>query len=164
MLSARVAKDEGIYTPDFDHMTLMVSLKQLWLVDVGFGDTFRHPLHIEDEAVQTEYSRANRLSRHDESWTLMGREGGEDWKAIYRFRQQPYGYADFVPMCIYHQTSLESKFRRDRICSLATREGRKSLSNMRYIVTTLDGDRYERNLSDEEEYAKVLADEFSIIM
>ena len=40
MLSAEVANADGVFGPAFDHMTLMVSLEQRWLVDVGFGDSF----------------------------------------------------------------------------------------------------------------------------
>src|SRR6266850_2079046 len=43
MLSAQVANAEGKFGPNFDHMALMVSPKdvstQRWLVDVGFGDS-----------------------------------------------------------------------------------------------------------------------------
>ncbi len=38
MLSAGVARAEGGFGPDFDHMALMITLEQRWLVDVGFGD------------------------------------------------------------------------------------------------------------------------------
>ena len=50
MLSAQVASDQGEFSPDFDHMTLMVGIKQArWLADVGFGDSFIEPLALETE-------------------------------------------------------------------------------------------------------------------
>ena len=57
MLSARVARNDGGFTPDYDHMTILVSLDQRWLVDVGFGDAFRHPLIVDSVAVQTQLGR-----------------------------------------------------------------------------------------------------------
>src|SRR5882762_2856663 len=39
MLSAEVANAEGEFGPNFDHMTLMVTRADRWLVDVGFGDS-----------------------------------------------------------------------------------------------------------------------------
>lgn len=162
MLSARVAEEGGRYTAEFDHMVLVVSIDQPWLVDVGFGDLFRYPLLLEESIVQTQSCRAFRFAAEGDAWTLLARKPGENWAARYRFTQQPYGYADFVPMCIYHQTSMESKFRRDRICSVATQEGRKTLSNMKYIVTTLEGGRMERLLRNDREFEAVLADEFGI--
>ena len=48
MLSAGVANAEGGFGPDFDHMALMVTLDERWLVDVGFGDSFREPLLLDE--------------------------------------------------------------------------------------------------------------------
>src|SRR5262245_33969275 len=53
MLSAQVARDDGEFTPDFAHMTLLVSLeKDRWLADVGFGDSFVEPFPLELENEQ----------------------------------------------------------------------------------------------------------------
>src|SRR5450432_2208551 len=47
LLSARVAKDDGSFGPEFDHLTLRVDLEEPWLADVGFGDCFLDPLRLE---------------------------------------------------------------------------------------------------------------------
>src|SRR5262245_26694734 len=52
MLSAGVANPEEGFGPDFDHMALMVTLDERWLVDVGFGDSFREPLLIDERVAQ----------------------------------------------------------------------------------------------------------------
>jgi arylamine N-acetyltransferase len=44
--------------------------------------------------------------------------------------------ADFTDMCHFHQTSQESHFTRNRICSRATPDGRITLSDSRLIITT----------------------------
>ncbi len=46
MLSAGVARKDGTFSPEFDHMALEVrdSRRDCWLVDVGFGDCFLEPL------------------------------------------------------------------------------------------------------------------------
>src|SRR5829696_2117836 len=36
MLAAGVARPDGTFGPEFDHMTLIVTLEDRWLVDVGF--------------------------------------------------------------------------------------------------------------------------------
>ena len=164
MLSARVANAEGGFTPDFDHMVLKVLLDQRWLVDVGFGDTFREPLLIDDSSVQEQIGRAYCIVSDDEYWTLMERKNGDEWKAQYRFNLQPYQYADYAEMCHYHHTSPESHFTQRRICSRATPGGRVTLSEMRLIMTTLGGDRQERVLTNEEEYVTMLRERFGIIM
>ena len=163
MLSARVAKGEGGYTPDFDHMTLMVSLDERWLVDVGFGDTFREPLRLDDRDVQVQTGRAYLIAPDDEYLILKERQHGDEWQAQYRFNLQPYQYADYAGRCHYHQTSPESHFRRGRVCTRATPEGRVTLSEMRFITTTLNGERQERLLGNDEEYVTVLEKHFGII-
>ncbi len=59
MLSAGVANAEGGFGPDFDHMTLMVTLDERWLADVGFGDSFNEPLLIDERDEQS--ARRTRL-------------------------------------------------------------------------------------------------------
>ena len=61
MLPAGVANDEGGFSPDFDHMTIMVVLEDRWLVDVGFGDSFRQPLLIDNRAPQFQENRSYRI-------------------------------------------------------------------------------------------------------
>src|SRR5216684_3858804 len=66
MLSARVANAEGIFGPDFDHMTLLVTLTERWLVDVGFGDSFLEPLKLDEHNDQVQGDRAYRINREGE--------------------------------------------------------------------------------------------------
>jgi N-hydroxyarylamine O-acetyltransferase len=164
MLSAEVADGEGGFGPAFDHMTLMVSLKERWLVDVGFGDSFREPLLLDERSEQVQGSRAFRLDTDGSHLILMQRDNGVEWKAQYRFTLQPYEYADYAEMCHYHQTSPQSHFTQARLCSRATIEGRVTLSEMRFIETSKKGGRQERILTSQEEYAAVLREQFGIIM
>jgi len=165
MLSARVANAVGEFGPDFDHMALMITLKDHWLVDVGFGDSFREPLLIDKRGAQRQGDRAYRIDSDGTYLPLMQREDGADgeWKAQYRFTLRPYEYSDYEEMCRYHQTSPLSHFTRGRICSRATPDGRVTLSEMR-LITTSNGERQERTLANEEEYAAILRERFGIAL
>jgi N-hydroxyarylamine O-acetyltransferase len=175
MLSAQVANAEGEFGPDFDHMTLMVktpgltNIAQRWLADVGFGDSFLEPLLLDEPGEQRQGSRAyqivseGQIVSDDTHLVVMQRDNDDQWKAQYRFTLQPYTYSDYVEMCRYHQTSPESHFTRSRICSRATKDGRITLSDMRFIKTSRAG-RVERTLASEEEYAGVLREQFGIVM
>jgi N-hydroxyarylamine O-acetyltransferase len=170
MLSAEVANAEGEFGPDFDHMTLMVSLAQRWLVDVGFGDSFLEPLLLDERGEQAQGNRSYRIlppTSETDHLVLMQRNEGDEWKPQYRFTLQPYTYADYAEMCRYHQTSPQSHFTRSRICSRATEEGRLTLSGMRFITTFKNGAnqvREERTLASEDEYADVLREQFGIVI
>jgi N-hydroxyarylamine O-acetyltransferase len=158
LLSARVM-DGGKPGPEFDHMALLVQLEERWLADVGFGDSFREPLRLDDPNEQRQAHGAYRLARDGEQWTLLARSAGNEWAPQYVFTLRPYQLADFAGMCHYHQTSPQSHFTQKRVCSLATPAGRVTLSDMRLIITQ-NGERQEKILASQEEYAKTLREYF----
>ncbi|HMJ25762.1 MAG TPA: arylamine N-acetyltransferase [Pyrinomonadaceae bacterium] len=163
MLSAQVANAEGVFGPEFDHMTLVVTLAEKWLVDVGFGDSFLEPLLINKDGEQTQGNRAYRILHQAEKLVLAQRSNGDEWQPQYRFNMKPHQYPDYQEMCRYHQTSERSHFTRARICSRATAEGRISLSDLRFIETA-GGEKRERLLTNEEEYATILREQFGIVL
>ena len=165
MLAAGVAHTDGGFGPLFDHMTLMVTLDERWLVDVGFGESFVEPLLLDSRADQVQGTRSFRLVDDDEYVILMLRNDGEDWKPEYRFTLQPYTFPDYEEMCRFHQTSPESHFTKNLICSRATAAGRITLSGMRFITTSGPQRlRDERTLASREEFDRVLRDEFGVVM
>ena len=165
MLAAGVARPDGSFGPIFDHMALMVTLNERWLVDVGFGDSFLEPLLLDSRDDQVEGTRTFRLVDADDHVVLMRRNDGEDWQAQYRFTLQPYTFPDYEEMCRYHQTSPDSHFTKNLICSRVTADGRITLSDMRFITTSgPQRIRDEQTLSSREEYDRVMHDQFGVVM
>lgn len=160
LLSGRVMEN-GEFGPEFDHLTLLVQLEERWLADVGFGDSFREPLRLEETGEQIQYGVAYRLRNADELWTLDRRFSDQAGEPQYRFTLQPYQLADFAGMCRYHQTSPASHFTQKRICSRAMPEGRVTLSDMRLIITA-SGQRQERVFQNQEECINALQEHFGI--
>jgi N-hydroxyarylamine O-acetyltransferase len=156
-----VADAAGEFGPEFDHMALLVTLRERHLVDVGFGDSFRKPLLLGERAEQSEGASAYRIDEAGDRYTLLRRDGNGAWRAQYRFGLQPHVYADYAGMCRHHQTSPQSHFTRHRVCSLATPGGRVTLSGLR-LITTMGGEREERELAGEEEFAAALRERFGI--
>ena len=164
MLSAEVASADGTFSPAFDHMALLVTLEERWLADVGFGDSFRDPLRLDERGEQPEGARAFRIDEDGDHLLLLRRDGpGEPWQPQYRFTLQPYEYADYADMCRFHQTSPDSHFTRQTVCSLATPDGRVTLSG-RKLITTQGGERQERILGSEEEPVAVLRELFGVVV
>jgi N-hydroxyarylamine O-acetyltransferase len=163
MLSAQVANDDGGFSRDFDHMTLMVTLEERWLADVGFGDSFVEPLLLDERNPQMQRDHAYRIIAEGD-WLILERaDKGGEWKSQYRFTLKPYKYADYVEMCTYHQTSPLSHFTKGRICSRLTPQGRISLSDMRLITTEM-AERRERAAATQEEYEGMLREFFGMVM
>ena len=164
MLSARVAKGDGEFGPEFDHMALLVTLEERWLADVGFGDSFVEPLLLDERGVQQQGARAYRIEDDGERLILSQRDVGGEWVAQYRFGLTPHAFADYAEMCLFHQTSPESHFTRGRVCTrLTPGGGRVTISRTRLITTDVDG-RHERELAGEEDYREALREHFGVVM
>jgi N-hydroxyarylamine O-acetyltransferase len=177
LLAAGVARADGSFGPPFDHLTLLVAGPSLltggqserttyddrttkWLADVGFGDSFREPLRMVAGLEQAQDGRTYRIDRDGDQLTLMqGDDAG--WAPQYRFTLQPHEHAEYAAMCHYHQTSPESSFTRKRVCTLATPEGRVTMSD-RQLIVTLHGARTERMLPDEIAYQAALRQHFGV--
>jgi N-hydroxyarylamine O-acetyltransferase len=152
--AAVVASDPPF--PDFAHLTLRVDLERPWLCDVGFGDSFTLPIRLDGTGDQLVEGHAYRLERTGERMTLL-----QDGRPQYAFELAPREMHEFAGMCTYLQSSPESFFTRSPICSLATENGRRSLSGMR-LITTVDGVRSEWELADDVARAAVLRDLFGL--
>src|SRR6266571_3575884 len=97
MLSARVAKKEGCFSPDFDHLTLLVRLGERWLVDVGFGDLFAEPKQIDSADAQQDKGEAYRILSKGKTRRLLRRSADETiWRSQYAFTLRSRKLADFA--------------------------------------------------------------------
>lgn len=162
MLSAGVARGDGTYSDEFDHMTLLVTLDERWLADVGFGDSFRVPLKLDYRDEQSDGLRNYKIEGQGEHLVMMQQDQAGDWKPQYRFTLQTHDYPAYEQRCLFQQTSPESHFTKARMCSRAVPGGRLTLSGLR-LITTENEKRTERML-DEKEYAEILAQEFGVVM
>jgi N-hydroxyarylamine O-acetyltransferase len=163
LLSARVPREDGSQTPEFDHLTLRVDLEEPWLADVGFGDCFLSPLRLHLDAEQAQDGRKYRVTEEAESLHVERAESGGIWKRQYSFTLTPRRLDEFAAMCHYHQTSPESPFTRRKLCTLATANGRITLADWKLIITR-NGGREERILESEQEWRQVLKNFFGITL
>jgi len=161
LLSARVARANGGEGPEFDHLTLRVDLDEPWLVDVGFGDSFLEPLLLKPGIEQIDPAGTFRLAAYSDRFRMERADDTGTWKPQYSFSLQSRRLEEFAGMCHYHQTSPDSSFTRQRICSLATPEGRITLSDMRLILTR-QRRREEKELESEGKRISTLWNEFGI--
>src|SRR5712664_652363 len=95
MLSARVARKGGSFSPDFDHMTLLVQLKERWLVDVGFGDSFTEPKHLDITRPQLDNGELYRIARKNRERVLSRWDEIGVWAPLYSFTLRPRRLKDF---------------------------------------------------------------------
>jgi N-hydroxyarylamine O-acetyltransferase len=164
MLSAQVADARGVFSADFDHMALIVTLDERWLVDVGFGDSFIEPILIDERDAQIQGARAYRIDSSGDYLVLMKRtEEKSEWESQYRFKLKTYAYSDYAERCKFHQTSSDSHFTQNRICSLLTPNGRISVSDTHFIVSE-NGVRQDYAVTSQAEYEQLLREHFAIVL
>ena len=161
LLSARVPREDGSLSPEFDHLTLRVDLEEPWLADVGFGDCFLEPLRFATGFEQLQGGRKYRIVDENGSLHVERTELDDRWKRQYSFTLTPRRLDEFAAMCHYHQTSPESPFTRKKLCTLATADGRITLSDRKLIITQ-NGRREERMVGSDEEWRSALMDYFNI--
>lgn len=124
------------FGPTFDHMALLVHLDQVYLVDVGFGDSARKPIPLPNGTV-TDISGSYRLvpSGTEAGMYVLQKKDESGWKPQFRFSSQPRALADYGEMCHYHQSSPDSHFTQRTVCTLATPDGRITLSEDALTIT-----------------------------
>lgn len=160
MLSARVAGQSGRFSPEFDHMTLVVRLKERWLADVGFGDLFTEPKRLDSNHPQKENGRLFRFTSKDGAKLLSRKdESQSSWKSQYKFRMRPHKLSDFAARNRYQQTSPNSHFTQGRIISKLTPTGRVSLTDNKLVIT-IGKRRIERPVKNRAEFNRLLTKHF----
>ena len=170
----------------FDHMFHMINFgDDLWLTDVGFGDSYLSPLRLSDSPDPQERESGIYRIRKDgeEYWyeekvkEIVDKFGHEkqrasthdEWEGTKKckFDLTPKAREDFNEMLIHHQTNPESPFTHDRICSIAMPWGRVTLAGSKVVTSTYLGDNKVRKeikelQGGEEEIVKELEQKFGI--
>jgi N-hydroxyarylamine O-acetyltransferase len=159
-VSARVRGGDGVLGPPFDHLALMVWLPDgtgPWLADVGFGSHSTYPLLAGTRAGQADPGGHFLLTGTPDGDIDVAKDG----QPQYRFELRERALADFVPTCWWQQTSPQSHFTQSVICSRLTADGRVSISGRR-LIRTVDGQRTELDLADDQAVLTAYQDHFGI--
>jgi len=137
MISASVVGGTEKKLREYDHLALVVSIEKIkYLVDVGFGDFIIEPLLLKKDIEQKDKENIFRIVNHDKKQLAVQKKiNAKKWKDIYLFTTKARKLNEFNAMCHFHQTSAESHFTKNKICSQLTKNGRITLSNKKFIVT-----------------------------
>ncbi len=159
-LSARMVKGTAA-GPEYDHMVLLVTLEHDYLVDVGNGQSCREPLRLDGTNSAASEGYTYRVSTHGEDYALYYQQQNAEWSPRFLFTLTPRERAEFSAMCHYHQTSPDSLFTQHRLVTIATPEGRITLTNMQLRITR-GLETHEIVLRSETEYHEILEQYFGI--
>ena len=163
MLSARVFDfQRNDFGPEYDHMTLLVHLDKDYLVDVGFGDSFRRPIEMPDGEVE-DISGCYRISRKADNLFELLKKGDNDFVKQYCFTTAPKQLEDYKDMCSFQQDSPTSHFRTRMLCTIATETGRITLSNNSLTITE-NGMKTKTEFTEVSEFYFLLKKHFGIVL
>lgn len=161
-VSARVSDGKGDFGQEFDHLAIITRIKgEDYLVDVGFGDFCAEPIKFVLDEEQTDANGTFLIKQFDENYFEVVKKNGESFISQYIFTLFERHLSEFEDMCLFHQTSPDSHFTQNKVCSLMCAGGRKTLTDKRFM-TTKANQKEEVTINSEEEFAEILEREFGI--
>jgi N-hydroxyarylamine O-acetyltransferase len=160
MVSARVFNNQQqTFSPEFDHLAIIAEINSTdYLVDAGFGEFAFLPLRIELNKIQDDERGSFRIEKYDDEYYKVSKLVDENWMTEYIFSSKERDLSEFKDMCLYHQTSPDSHFTQNKLCSLATEKGRITITADKikikegYMITELKVNSEEEFLSGLEKY------------
>ena len=162
IISARVGNDKDGYGVEYDHLAIITQIgNDEYLVDVGFGSFTAEPLKFVLDVEQQDASGVFLIRKFDDEYFEVVKKDGDVWQSEYIFTTLKRDLTEFAEMCQYHQTSPVSHFTHGKVCSLMTLDGRKTLTDNKFIETK-KGQKKEISVNSAEQFNQILANEFHI--
>jgi N-hydroxyarylamine O-acetyltransferase len=162
LLSGRVwRKPTRLWGPDYDHLALHVRVGGGdYLVDVGYGDSFRTPLPL-PAGTASDISGTYRLLPEGGELQLEHATVPDHWRPLYRVSLKPRALEEFRGMFLWHQTSPESPFTNHTVFTLARPWGRSTLTE-RYRMETRGHHTTRHRFHDRGEWLRELRTRFAV--
>ena len=172
LLSSRSVGADGTLGIEHDHLMLQVkcpadSAEQAnipWLTDIGWGDNFHTPKRLDQMGVeQDDGLRLYKIEEAEDGFFIMSQRNYEEvWEKQYRFSLRPHHYSEYAKACHHHQTSPDSHFPKKRVCTMATPNGRITLSDDKIIITA-SGVKHAETITADQ-FDPLLKKHFGIIL
>ncbi|GAB3882189.1 arylamine N-acetyltransferase family protein [Spirosoma agri] len=163
-ISGRVYDPGNGYNDEFDHLANIVHIDGSdWLVDVGFGRRFPlHPMPLTLNQTHEDRTGRYQLSRYDADYLCVEQQDeAGDWIPAYRFTETARELTDFSAMCWFHQTSPDSYFTQNKLCTIVIPTGRITLTD-RTLKITMPDRVVEQPVVDQNDFERLLLDYFGI--
>ena len=161
-VSARVYSKENEYSPEFDHLTLLVNIENIeYLTDVGFGEFIFEPLELELGKIQNDERGCFLIDEYEGGYFRVNKIDNDTSTPEFIFKNEEKELEEFAEMCEYHQTDPNSHFMQKRLISLPTLNGRITISGDLSKIKEHNSIT-EKELKTEAEFEKELWDKFKI--
>ncbi|MEN7548315.1 arylamine N-acetyltransferase [Rapidithrix thailandica] len=135
LIAARVKNSQGGFGREDDHAAILTILDgNIYLTDVGFGDSFLKPILLETGTVtEGKYT----ITEYDDNYLAYSSKNETtkqfETQFIFTLQERPLSY--FTEGCEFHQTSPDSHFTKGRVITLAREDGRVTLSESKLKIS-----------------------------
>jgi N-hydroxyarylamine O-acetyltransferase len=143
LISCTVKTPDG-WARENSHAAILVYLDQSYLTDAGFGDSARQPIPLDGTEKEDVSGKYKVRDLGEGCYDLLHFNGGE-WQIKYRFTDEKRSLDFFQDSCGFNQTSAESPFTKDDLITIATVNGRITLSG-NTLVKTENGEKIKTDL------------------
>ena len=135
-----------------------------WLIDVGFGGNgLLEPIPLAAGTRARQYSEEFRLTALESHEYLLQSLVHDEWESLYSFTLEPCQPVDYQYPNYFHSHSFESRFMQRRVCTIPTRDGRKTLVDQSLSIRR--NGKSEKSVADSDAaYARLLQEHFGIVL
>ncbi|WP_210610574.1 arylamine N-acetyltransferase family protein [Priestia flexa] len=150
------------WNKDCTHLALCVEISgKSYLADIGIGGGFFEPLLIEDRYTYKDHNGEYQVVKRNDEWIVQ--EKNNNWQDLFKFSLQSRKLEDFYGACRYYEQDSTSFFRQKKLCSVATKNGKISLSSNTLKITNGLNKR-ETAINSEDEFRAKLKEYFDIVL
>lgn len=161
IISARVSNKKSVFGKEYDHLAILTEIDgEEYLTDVGFGDFITEPLKFILDFEQKDATGIYLIRKFDDEYFEVVKKVKDEWKSEYIFKSLARDLSEFEEMCDFHQSS-ESHFYKGKVCSMLMENGRKTLTDKKFIEN-VNGEKKEFEVNLDDEFEDILEREFKI--
>lgn len=156
--------DKQIWNPECSHLALLVELDERYLFDVGVGGGFLEPLRLKSNEFYSDVSGSYRFVEANEvdSFILQKENELGQWDKLLKVSLTPKRHEQFEPLLLELEDDEDSIFKQKKMCSIATKDGRISLTEDALTVTKNDV-KTKYPVTSQTEWKQLLLENFGII-
>lgn len=161
-VSARVFIKENDFSPEFDHIAIIVKIGDTeFLTDVGFGEFIFEPLSLDFGKIQKDQRGKYSIDKYEKDYLQVNRIENGISIPEFIFKNVGRKLNEYEEMCEFHQSNPNSHFMKNRLISLATESGRITITGSTLKIKEKDGVT-EIKLKNEAAFEEELLARFKI--
>ncbi|MEL7339920.1 MAG: arylamine N-acetyltransferase [Bacteroidota bacterium] len=162
-VSAIVMDENRQWTPEYDHLSLVVSLPEGdYLSDVGFGRFSFWPIKLEKGLVQKDEEGRFLVESGPAERLMISKWTDDEWVGEFAFYNRAEDLQNFAPRCAYQQDDPNSHFLKQRIITRPSSQGRLTLTDKSFKITQAGQTFHEVAIINEADFQHKLRQYFGI--